>query len=56
MCGSGKRSMAEFADGFDCMRITIGKPALAAATRMPGVFPPPAYGAGGGLFGAILAE
>jgi len=38
MCGSGKRSKAEFADGFDGMRITIGKPALAAATRLPGYF------------------
>jgi len=38
LCGSGKRSKAEFADGFDGMRITIGKPALAAATRLPGYF------------------
>gem|GEM_PF-824481 len=38
MCGSGKRSKAEFADGFGGMRITIGKPALAAATRLPGYF------------------
>ena len=38
MCGSGKRSKAEFADGFDGMRITIGKRALAAATRLPGYF------------------
>jgi hypothetical protein len=32
-CGSGKRSKAEFADGFDGARTTIGKPALAAATH-----------------------
>jgi|GEM_PF-864605 len=39
MCGSGpdghRESKAEFADGFDGMRLTIGKPSLAAATRMP---------------------
>jgi len=42
MCGSGpdghRESKVEFADGFDGMRITIGKPALAAATRLPGYF------------------
>jgi hypothetical protein len=33
VCGSGKRSKAEFADGFDCMRLAIGKSSLAAATQ-----------------------
>jgi len=28
LCGSGKRSKAEFADGFDGTRITIGKRCL----------------------------
>lgn len=36
-----RESKAEFADGFDGARITIGEPALAAATRMPGWFHPP---------------
>jgi hypothetical protein len=42
MCGSGpdghRESKAEYADGFDGTRITIGKPALAAATPLRGYF------------------